>query len=235
MAGAIRPPWIDKEMFYRMPFNFCDRWCERCYLGNRCRVYISEQASRRKYLRQKRDPDSWECVFESIKDSFEETKKLIEKGAKKWGFDISNIDDSDYQSPPEPEDLPLYILFSNYCLKLKKLLRDLSIVPVGVDEKLLLENAHIISYYELLIPAKIYRAITSKIEEEEDEEDKTKDSNTSAFIVVNSLKSISKALNDIADDEFLVVFKKRALHLKNITSQLIEVICEEFDLLEKKN
>jgi hypothetical protein len=28
--GAIKPPWIDKDVFYKLPFNFCDRFCERC-------------------------------------------------------------------------------------------------------------------------------------------------------------------------------------------------------------
>ena len=25
---AISPPWISKDVFYKLPFNFCDRWCE---------------------------------------------------------------------------------------------------------------------------------------------------------------------------------------------------------------
>lgn len=46
MFGAIKPPWIDKEDFYRTPFNYCDRWCERCRLTEICRVFKDQQKSR---------------------------------------------------------------------------------------------------------------------------------------------------------------------------------------------
>ena len=42
MPGAIRPPWIDKKTFLKMPFNFCDRWCERCQFTTFCHISDSQ-------------------------------------------------------------------------------------------------------------------------------------------------------------------------------------------------
>ena len=42
--GATKPPWIDKDVFYKLPFNFCDRFCERCQFQKICRVFLEEKS-----------------------------------------------------------------------------------------------------------------------------------------------------------------------------------------------
>jgi hypothetical protein len=37
--GAIKLPWINKDVFYKLPFNFCDRFCERRQFQKICRVF----------------------------------------------------------------------------------------------------------------------------------------------------------------------------------------------------
>jgi len=71
MFGANRPPWISKKDFYRTPFNYCDRWCERCQLTDICRVFQDEQKSRAKWIKQGKNPDSWEYVFATVKENLE--------------------------------------------------------------------------------------------------------------------------------------------------------------------
>lgn len=53
---AIKPPWISKELFYRLVFNFCDRWCERGKLSGICRIYQEEKERERKFIKQGIDP-----------------------------------------------------------------------------------------------------------------------------------------------------------------------------------
>ncbi len=40
---AIKPPWVESYLFYKLPFNYCDRWFERCKISGICRVYQIEK------------------------------------------------------------------------------------------------------------------------------------------------------------------------------------------------
>jgi hypothetical protein len=232
MFGAQRPSWITKEEFYRTPFNYCDRWCKRCGLTEICKVFQDEQKSRQKWIKQGKNPDSWEYVFETVKESFEETMKLIEKGAKKWGIDLSKIDDSDYKSLPEPKKFPLYNLVEKFSKSLERLLKNLEIVPIEANEELILQNMEVLVHYQSLIRAKIYRALTSKLteEEERDLEIQTFDAETSAFIVISGLVSISEALTNLAQYEPLRPLKNRMVRLGKTSLDLAKIINSEFDL-----
>lgn len=234
MAGAVRPPWIDKEDFYHLPFNYCDRWCERCGLTKICEVFQDEQKSREKWIRQGKDPDSREYVFETVEENFKKAMELIEKGAKKWGIDLSKIDDSDYQPPPKPEKFPLFNLVEKFSKSLEKLLKDLEMVPIETDEGLVLENREVISHYCFLIPAKTYRALTSKLEEEKDKDDQTFDSKTSAFIAVNGLISIGEALAKIAEHGPLKPLRSKMVRLGKASLDLAKFINLEFNLSEEE-
>lgn len=230
MSGAIKPPWIDKDSFYKMPFNFCDRWCEKCRLTKICRVFLNEQKSRKKFLKQGKDPDSIESSFAMIKESFEKTRKLIEKDAKRLGINLSEIKDSDYHLPPEPEQFPLYNLVSKFSERLEKILKDLEMIPLEADVELVLENREIISYYRFLIMGKVYRALTSRIEEEKDKDDLTFDAQTSAFIAIHGLMSISKALVNFGKHKPLKLLKSEFLKLAKISLDLTKTIEEKFDI-----
>lgn len=232
MFGANKPPWISKRDFYKTPFNYCNRWCEKCQLTDICRVFKDEQKSREKWIRQGKNPDSWEYVFETVKENLEKTMKLIEKGAKKWGIDLNDFDDSDYQSPPEPQEFPLYNLVDKFSKKLEKLPKDLQVVPIEADEKLILESMEVISHYQPLIRAKIYRALTSKLEDEKEKDPKfrTFDAETSAFIVINGLLSIANALKDLAQHDPLRPIRNKLRRLGKISLDLTETIDLEFGL-----
>lgn len=230
MSGAIRPPWISKKDFYRTPFNYCDRWCERCQLTEICRVFKDDQKARKKFIDQGKDPDSWECAFEQVKESLGETMKLLKKDALRLGIDLNKIKDSEYQPPPKPQKFPLYNLVDKFSKRLENLLKEFEIVPIEADEKIILENVKVISHYRFLILAKIYRALTSRIEEEKDRDDETFDAKTSAFIAANGLLSISNALVDLANHEPLRPLKDKFIRLGKISLELARTIDQEFDL-----
>ena len=230
MPGVVKPPWVSKKDFYRTSFNYCDRWCEKCQLTEICRVFQSEQKSREKFIRQGKNPDSLGCGLEIIKENFKKIRKLLEKDALRLGIDLSKIKNSNCQSLPEPQRLPLYKLVNRFSGKLKGLLQKLEVVPIEANEKLILENIEIISYYRLLIPAKIYRAFASKLEEEKDEDNQVFDSKTSAFISLNGLVSISSSLLALASHQPLDLFRGNLAHLGKVSLDLAKTIDLEFDL-----
>lgn len=235
MAGAIRPPWIDKEMFYRMPFNFCDRWCEYCNLTAICRVFKDEQKRKRKYLKKGKDPDSMESVFETLNNTFKKVRKMINKDAKKWGIDLKEIkkDKDLIPEDPQPEEFPLYQLMTKFSKELEKVITDLSIAAAELNNQELEKAIEVISYYHLLLPPKIYRAILSKIEEEKDKDDTTFDSKTSAFIAVNSLTAIIEALMVLSKNKFLGKLRKETILLADTALDLIGLINSDFSLKTK--
>lgn len=228
MFGAIKPPWIEKKDFYRTPFNYCDRWCERCQLTEICKVFQGEEKEKKKFIAQGKDPYSWECVFESMHNSFQKTMKLILKDAQKMGIDLSKIDDSDYKEPPKPEKFPLYRLTGKFSKKLATILKDLETIPIESDINLIKENIDVVAHYLHLIQTKVYRALTSRLDEEM--EDLTFDAKTSGFIAVNGLLSTAESLNNLSKHKPLIALRRKLLSLSKLSLDLAETLNLEFDL-----
>lgn len=236
MTGANRPPWVDLQDFYRLPFNYCDRWCEKCQLTSECRVFKDEQKRKKKYSKQGKDPNSMEYALETMKDVFKEVREGLAKSAKKFGIDIESIDYSLEEEDPPPETFEIYQLALKFTKAGKRILSDLQVVTEDVDEDLLIRNTETISYYNLVIPPKVYRALLSRTEEGKDPKmiESCPDARNSGFLLLNWLEEIIHSLSEIISHpplrpmrEKLIKFKKSAINLK-------EVINIEFDVEEEK-
>src|SRR5262249_27123391 len=75
----------DDPNFISGIFNYCDRWCERCPLTARCRLYAMEKAS-------DDDPAANDirnaAFWDKLKGIFETTRKMVEKMAEEMGIDL---------------------------------------------------------------------------------------------------------------------------------------------------
>lgn len=129
-----------------------------------------------------------------LKKSFEKLRKLLEKDIKRLGIDLINLDDSDYEPPAEPETFSLYNLAMTFSKKIERLMKDMEEIPIDIDKNLILDSKDVLNRYLFLFPTKIYRALTSRTEEEKDKYDKTMDAKTSVFIAVNELLATAQAL-----------------------------------------
>lgn len=236
MTGAIKPPWVDKEDFYHLPFNYCDRWCEKCNLTSLCRVFKDEEKSKKKWIKAGKDPNSWEYVFDTVKESFEEVAKLIKKDAKRLGIDLSNIDYSQERKEPSPEKFAIYQLSKKFTGAINKAIKDLQVLPEDVEEDLVIENVETLSFYSNLIPAKLYRAIISRFEEKEDPElaEACPDSKNSAFILINALGEIIDSLSNLLNHSPLRPMREKLFKLRKSAMNLKEIINIEFGLEEEK-
>ena len=69
-------------------YNYCDRWCERCPLSNRCLNYAMEQE------RDDVDPASRHLASQKFRnrlhDAFRETLELVREEAKARGIDLDD-------------------------------------------------------------------------------------------------------------------------------------------------
>jgi hypothetical protein len=86
----------DKGGFISGIFNYCDRWCERCPLTARCRVFAMEYAG--PSPRNMRDDGFWE----HLQDIFAQTAEMVRQSAQEMGI---SLDDPDAEDPgPSPWD-----------------------------------------------------------------------------------------------------------------------------------
>ncbi len=202
--GAINPPWIYKDTFYKLVFNFCDRWCERCKLSGICRVYQKEKEQEKRFVKQGIDPKSSKAMFFSVTESFEETKKLFEKEIKRLKIIITDADDKKFEKAEERKDKlveneNLIQISTKLSLSLVKLVEDLHYYFLEETPQSLEKPLKILTYYMYFFSVKIHRAIYSEIEEKEMEyEDTTFDSKNSAFLSCIAIIKIIDALKNIS-------------------------------------
>jgi hypothetical protein len=81
------------EQFIPGIYNYCDRWCERCTMRNKCLSFamnpdLRTEDSARNDLNNE---DFWQSVHESYELVFE----LLQESAEKWGIDLN--------APSDPE------------------------------------------------------------------------------------------------------------------------------------
>lgn len=69
-------------------YNYCDRWCERCPLSNRCLVYATERAD------EEADPTERDLANQKFWDklhrNFRETLEMVRATAKESGIDLDD-------------------------------------------------------------------------------------------------------------------------------------------------
>lgn len=234
--GAIRPPWITKEDFYHTPFNYCDRWCERCHLTDICRVYQEDERDRKRAMREGKNPNSWEFTFEVLQKNFQKTMKLLYKGAKKWGIDIEEInrfDESEFEKYLEEKEQvhkdPVNLCADQWSDHVRAFLKKFTEVPIEVPLTVAMDAQEVLSWYQTLIPAKVYRALSS-VQDEKDspEELRTYDDKTSAFIAYHGLLAVSDVLMKLAAEKTLHRMSVHSLRLAKRSIDFAQTLKEAF-------
>ncbi|MCM8788135.1 MAG: hypothetical protein NC935_08860 [Candidatus Omnitrophica bacterium] len=202
--GAIKPPWIDKETFYKLIFNFCDRWCERCKLSRICRLYQKEKEREKRFIKQGIDPKSTKAMFLSICESLEEAKRLLENDMKRFKIKITEEDYKKFEADEERKDRlvknnRLTQIATKLSYSLVKLVEDIHyyFLEEEIPEEIK-GSLEILTYYMHFFSVKIRRAVFSEIEEGEMKyEDITFDSKNSAFLSYVAIVKIINALENI--------------------------------------
>jgi len=148
-------------------FNYCDRWCERCPLAARCRVYAMEQ----EYADDGRNANQ-QAYWRNLQNIFTETKEMLREAAAERGIDIDALDLKEACEIIEEkrravEQQHLMKLAEKYTKQASVFLKaqDLS---GGTDNQTQLEMLQTIGWYHFFIAAKINRALYAEADYEED-------------------------------------------------------------------
>jgi hypothetical protein len=234
--SVIRPPWISKSEFYHMPYNFCNRWCERCQLHEYCAVFQEGEKDKNQTITEGKNPNSIEYTFEHVHRNFQKTLQDLLKGTQKWGIDLENIDDNEINNDDVDTEDPIYIAMMILSDRLRHLIKQLEVVPIGNHSERMHESIEVITWYSTLLLPKIARALASQEREKvAPERWYSYDDKTSAFIVYHGLIEVSEALLILASLKLPHQMKKTILSLSSESLNLVSQIPEYFNFeIEKK-
>jgi len=195
------------DMKDTMPFNFCDRHCERCDdFKGRCKVYQEESQFKLQCVMEGRDPADPKVIFEHVGKSMASTLEMLKKKMKDEGIEIKEEDMVEYeqQEIERDEKINNHPLLEK-CLDITEELDEfLSTFQITLPEmqyvaSSLSREMKEMYFYVPLITAKTGRALFSKIEEEEngDIDEEYSDSLVSATLGYRSLKTVGESLERV--------------------------------------
>lgn len=187
-------------------YNYCDRWCERCPFTSRCMVYATEQED------DDGDPATRditnEAFWRKLASIFEETKQMMADWAAEAGVDLSQVDEAaNEQREKRRSDASRHELavaakdyantVTQWFTGFDQVLNATDVPPTEIetDELDQMEDAReVIHWYQYQIAVKLMRALSSRSDEAEwqDDDDGAKDSDGSAKV---SLIGISRSIS----------------------------------------
>lgn len=153
----------NKKFEKRSPYNFCDRWCERCLHSRqiRCRLYLDEIEQKITCIAHGKDEDDPEITravmeeqYKGIDEVFEEIEDLDEDGL----IDFEDLPDDIQNHIRFVENHPLPLTVEQYRKSAKIFLKDTFYEKENIDPK---NKYHFetISWYHTLLSAKLQRAL----------------------------------------------------------------------------
>jgi hypothetical protein len=164
-------------------YNYCDRWCERCQFTSRCFLYATEQADPDLADPETRDISN-EKFWRKMHTIFAETAELISDWAAEAGIDLDAVDsteamaqhDRDMETAKQHE---LSQATREYATAVEEWFKkepenEAIRNEAGGEEDLTIQNAvDVIRWYQFLIAAKTFRALSGAdrldLETEDDE------------------------------------------------------------------
>ena len=160
---AVRDGYIDSI------FNYCDRWCERCAFTSKCRNFAFEK--------EDPPPDGPE-LWAYLHNIFEATFLMLEEMMRERGFDLDKLSDIEEDTKSDPKNHSLSIFVRETVFKihdwLKKndlhyKIRDQVNPDIHLLEKLsrYKDSIEVIYWYNFFISAKITRAVSGLLKNDE--------------------------------------------------------------------
>lgn len=195
----------DNPDFISGIYNYCDRWCERCPFTSRCFLYATEKED------EADDPDTLDirnaAFWEKLHSIFQQTHEMIVAWAEASGVDLTAVaaDPADYEKErANARSNELAVAAENYAWAVNKWFEeelgiessdDSGVEPTESSEvKESIDDATaVIRWYQFQIAAKTIRALTSRQDHfETNEEIDAKDSDGSAKVALIAMdRSIS--------------------------------------------
>lgn len=146
------------------PYNFCDRWCERCLHERqiRCKLYHDEFEQKITCIAHGREPDDPEITEEVMRRQLEDIGEKLEQFTEENEIDIDDIDNPEFEKIKEHikfvENNPLLATAEQYRKKCRSFLNSTFYKPGKIKPEFVYDF-EILSWYHTLLPVKLRRAL----------------------------------------------------------------------------
>lgn len=168
MMGASKDEEAD---FIPGIFNYCDRWCERCPMTNRCLLFHRESLQRAEHYSKGEDPDDWAVVLNDVHLELTETMQMLKQSAGEEGIDLEEIAEDAEVNRPNISNHPLRIKAHRFAMDSHRYLDKLCTYIHEEEQKGIstdrLEDLQdcfqVLTWYHMQIAAKLDRALMSKL------------------------------------------------------------------------
>lgn len=94
--SLINKSQMKKPDYIEGVYNYCDRWCERCFLASRCRVFEEEG----KLTEAERDATN-KAFWEHLQTNFQKTIALLHKAARSSGINLDDLSEEEAEKANE--------------------------------------------------------------------------------------------------------------------------------------
>lgn len=146
------------------PYNFCDRWCERCISDkqNRCRLYMDEFEQKITCIAHGKEPDDPEITAEVMRRQYETVEENLEKFIEENGIEFGELGEEVQELIRKQEEFvennSLHKTAQVYHEKARKLLEENFYKKKTTDSRHA-DEYKILAWYHTLLPAKLHRAL----------------------------------------------------------------------------
>jgi hypothetical protein len=230
----------NKKFEEESPYNFCDRWCERCIHETqmRCKLYLDDLERRATCIAHGKDEDDLEITKEVMRAQYADIEKGLEEAAEKFGIDLDfpdgkGLDEEDRieleDLPPElqehikfVESHPLPLTVEQYHQRCHTFLKDNFYERKKIAPEIKY-NFETVSWYHTLLPAKLQRALAGFHEPVCEEEFALYDAVAQFLICKKSIQESVKALRQL---------QPHYPKLKNTFIELLALLHNIFDRIE---
>ena len=184
------------------PFNFCDRFCQRCPYEkqNKCCLYQDEFEQKMTCVAYGRDPYDPEITKEVMERQSKEVEDKIQQFAQDHDIDFDDVDDSyteEMNSRLESvENNPLSVTARSYCSRAHDFLKENFFDKDGLSPQRVYDF-QTISWYHTLLPAKLNRALSGVASPLSDDEFTLHDAVAQFTICKKAINESIKALQRI--------------------------------------
>ncbi|MDP3143149.1 MAG: hypothetical protein Q8N14_04320 [Candidatus Omnitrophota bacterium] len=154
----------NQEFERESPYNFCDRWCERCTHEKqlRCRLYQDELEAKLTCIAHGREPDDPEITEEVMRQQFEEVEEKIEKFMEENEIELEDLDAPEFAEIKKHIELvennPLDATAGQYRKMAQEFLEKNFYKKEGLSPQVI-HDFETIAWYHTLLSAKLHRAL----------------------------------------------------------------------------
>ncbi len=146
------------------PYNFCDRWCERCTHNKqmRCRLYQDEFERKITCIAHGREPDDPEITEEVMRQQFKDVEEKLEKFMEENEVDFNDTDDPEFEKIKNHiesvENNPLDATAEQYYKRAHEFLENTFYKKETIKPELIYDF-ETVAWYHTLLSAKLHRAL----------------------------------------------------------------------------